>query len=214
MYNNYNNNNNFKKTKKNKYKVTAIKKPKQYIVVNHLSNISIENYTFISQNNTESKLSSIYKGTILCDGEYLDGKTFFVENTIDIMSFLKGNLFDTISEFYVEFENVSFKSFLGMVKYYNDSLGLKVIIEKVKNSPILHQHYMTISQYISMIGVNKSNVEASNVGKNAKAICEELEIEVHKELDGKFGLVNAYPQIIIKELFNSNKYKNDKERTI
>lgn len=71
------------------------------------------------------------------------------------------------------------------------------IESKVNTRP----NYLTIVGYAVLKGLNLTMAKAKEYGKLAAAKCREKGYEIEKVVDTRFGLINSYPEIVLKEVF-------------
>ena len=64
-------------------------------------------------------------------------------------------------------------------------------------------HFKSFIGFANINGLTVSRSEAKILGKQASKLCREQGIEPEKVSDGRFGQVNAYPQAILRDVFNT-----------
>ena len=69
---------------------------------------------------------------------------------------------------------------------------------KISTSP----SYFTVVGYAVLNKLNLTMSKAKELGKMATNKCKELGLEIEKVKDARFGFVNSYPTIVLREVFS------------
>lgn len=66
--------------------------------------------------------------------------------------------------------------------------------------------YFSVAGYASLNKINVGMEKAKVLGRKASLLCKQMKAEIDKVRDPRFGEVNSYPRIVLKEVFQQNGY--------
>lgn len=66
--------------------------------------------------------------------------------------------------------------------------------------------YFSVVGYASLNKINIGMEKAKSLGKKASLLCKQMKAEIDKVSDPRFGEVNSYPRLVLKEVFQQSGY--------
>ena len=73
-------------------------------------------------------------------------------------------------------------------------------IRRLEAKQVTRPTYFSIAGYASLVGKSIGLIEAATLGRKASKICKQKEHVIESIHDPRFGKVNTYPEIVLKEL--------------
>lgn len=90
---------------------------------------------------------------------------------------------------------------LGLVDFFQESMYIDKKGEIAAKITTHNEDYFTIAGYASLRGVNIDTAKANMLGRKAAKLPREYGYDIGKVTDSRFGKVNSYHLVILKNIF-------------